>query len=149
MKKLLTLSLFCLFTFGVSSKMVAQESYGNALNLFATFGSNSSITGNYEFPLAKNFTISPEATLPFDFDYIAAGARVDYYFDSLIKLNEPWDIWGGVSAGFKIGLASDYVADDDLRLDLHIGGEYKFNQKFGIILEAGNNGGSLGLGIHM
>jgi len=46
MKKLPPLSLFCLFTFGLSSNMAAQESYGKALNLFATFGGNSSITGN-------------------------------------------------------------------------------------------------------
>lgn len=148
MKKLLRIALFCVFTFGASTAVNAQESYGGALNLFATFGNNSSVTGNYEFALAKNFTISPEATVPFDFDYIAAGARVDYYFDSLIKLNEPWDIWGGVSAGFRIGLADEW-AGDDLRLDLHIGGEYKFNQKWGIILEAGNNGGSFGVGIHL
>lgn len=146
MKKLLRIALFCVFTFGVSSAVSAQESY-KALNLFATFGDNSSVSGNYEIPLAKNFTISPEATVPFDFDYIRAGARVDYYFDSLIGLNEPWDIWGGVGAGFNIGLASDYTSDLDL--NLHIGGEYKFNAKFGIILEAGNGGGSLGLGIHM
>ena len=146
MKKLLTIALFCAFAFGASTNAKAQESY-KALNLFATFGNNSSVSGVYEIPLAKNWTISPEATVPFDFDYIRAGARVDYYFDSLLQLNEPWDIWGGAGAGFNIGLASDY--NSDLSLNLHIGGEYKFNNKFGIILEAGNGGGSLGLGIHM
>ena len=147
MKKLLRITLFCVFAFGASSTMSAQESYGGALNLFATFGNNSSVTGNYEISLAKNWTISTEATIPFAFDYIRAGARVDYYFDSLLKLNEPWDIWGGVGAGFNIGIASDY--NSDLAWNLHIGGEYKFNQTWGIILEAGNGGGSLGVGIHM
>ena len=147
MKKLLRITLFCVFAFGATSTLSAQESYGGALNLFATFGNNSSVTGNYEIALAKNWTISPEATIPFDFDYIGAGARVDYYFDSLLKLNEPWDIWGGVGAGFNIGIGNDY--NSDLAWNLHIGGEYKFNQKWGIILEAGNGGGSLGLGIHM
>ena len=140
--------MFCVFTFGVSTAVSAQESYGKALNLFATLGNNSSVTGNYEIALAKNFTISPEATVPFDLDYIRAGARVDYYFDSLLKLNEPWDIWGGAAAGFNIGLGDGYVGDD-IDISLHIGAEYKFSQKWGLILEGGNGGGSIGVGIHM
>lgn len=140
--------LFCTFTFGIYSTASAQENYGNALNLFANFGSNSAIGGHYEIPLAKNFTISPEAALPFDFDYVYAGARVDYYFDSLLKLNEPWDIWGGVGAGLHIGSN----VSSDLQWDLHIGGEYKFNETWGIILQAGGGkaaGGGLGVGIHL
>ena len=148
MKNLFTIALFCVFALGANSKLSAQESYGNALNVFATFGDNSSVTANYEFPLAKNWTISPQGTIPFDLGYIRAGARVDYYFDSLLSLNEPWDIWGGVGAGFNIGIADDYNGDN-LSLNLNLGGEYKFNEKFGIILEAGNYGGSIGLGIHL
>jgi hypothetical protein len=97
------------------------------LNLFVTFGDNSSVTGNYEFALGNNFTISPVAKLPFDFDYISAGARVDYYFDSLLKLNEPWDIWAGVGARYRLGLA-DHYNGNDINLNVHIGGEYKLNQ---------------------
>jgi len=148
MKKLLRITLFCVFAFGASSTMSAQESYGGALNLFPSFGSFSSVTGNYEIPLAQNFTISPEVTLPFSFDYVLAGARVDYYFDSLLGLNEPWDIWAGAGAGFIIGLDDAYTGSG-LDLILHVGAEYKFNQTWGLILDAGAYGGSLGVGIHM
>ncbi|MEI6864617.1 hypothetical protein [Flavicella sp.] len=149
MKKLIRISLLlCVFTFGASSTVSAQESYGGALNLFAKIGDDSAISGYYEFALAKNFTISPEATIPLNFDYIHAGARVDYYFDSLLNLNEPWDIWGGAGAGLYMGTHDD----GGIILDLHIGGEYKFNQTWGIILEAGGRDGgtgSLGVGIHL
>jgi len=148
MKKIIRIALFCTFIFGASTTVKAQESYGNALNVFASFGDNSSIGGFYEFTLAKNFTISPEVAIPFDFDSMYAGARVDYYFDSLVKLNEPWDIWGGVGLGFNIG----NNIDDNLRWDLHIGGEYKFNEKWGIIAEFGGGSygaGFLGVGIHL
>jgi hypothetical protein len=146
MKKLLTIAFFSAFTFGTSTVVSAQESYAGALNVFATLGNNSSVSANYEFALAKNFTISPEATIPFDLDYISAGARVDYYFDSLLNLVEPWDVWAGAGVGFNIGSDSN---NDDLNLNLHIGGEYKFNQTWGLILEGGNGGGSLGVGIHL
>jgi len=149
MKKILRITLFSILVLGASSKVSAQESYGGALNLFPSFGSFSSITGNYEIPLAQNFTISPEATLPFSFDYILAGARVDYYFDSLLGLNEPWDIWAGVGAGLFIALDDAYASGGDIGLILHVGAEYKFNKTWGLILDAGAYGGSLGVGIHL
>lgn len=145
MKKLVKIALFCVFTFGATSAVSAQESYSGALNLFANIGNNSSIAGNYEFPLAKNFTISPTAAIALDFDYIYAGARVDYYFDSLLKLNEPWDIWGGAGLGFTF----ENDNENQTALDLHIGAEYKFNKTWGIILEGGANGGNIGVGIHL
>ena len=151
MKNLLKIALFCVFTFGTSSAVNAQESYGGALNLFGAFGDYSAITGNYEIPLATNWTISPQATIPLDFNFIIAGARVDYYFDSLLSLNEPWDIWGGAGAGVLIGLDDAYKGG--ISLILNIGAEYKFNEKWGIILDAGDAGGgfggSLGVGIHL
>ena len=148
MKKILRITLFSILVLGASSKVSAQESYGGALNLFGTFGNYTSITGNYEIPLATNWTISPTATIPLDFDFLVAGARVDYYFDSLLGLNEPWDIWGGVGAGFVIGL-DDAYSGDGIDLILHVGAEYKFNETWGIILDGGAGGGSLGVGIHL
>lgn len=148
MKKNLRIILFSILLMGASSHLHAQESYGGALNLFGSFGEYSVITGSYEIPLATNWTISPQATIPFDFDFIVAGARVDYYFDSILGLNEPWDIWGGVGAGLVIGLDEAY-SGDGIDLILNIGTEYKFNDKLGIILAFGENGASLGVGIHL
>tara|TARA_B100000809_G_scaffold266892_2_gene332630 strand:- start:3664 stop:4101 length:438 start_codon:yes stop_codon:yes gene_type:complete len=145
MKKSITILLFCAFILGATEAVSAQESYAGALNVFASFGNKSAVNANYEFALGKNLTISPEATIPFDFDYMFAGARVDYYFDSLLELNEPWDIWAGGGAGFMIG-KNDIV--DGINLNFHVGGEYKFNQKWGVILEGGNVF-SLGVGIHL
>lgn len=145
MKKSLRIALFCVFTFGATSVVSAQESYAGALNIFANIGDNTSVSANYEFALAKNFTISPEVTLPFDLNYMFAGARVDYYFDSLLKLNEPWDIWAGAGAGLLIGSA----AEDSLNINFHIGGEYKFNETWGLILETGLDSANIGVGIHL
>lgn len=135
------------FVFFYSVLTTAQEDY-SALNLFVSFGSDPAINGHYEIPIAENLTVSPSATVAFDLDYIALGGRLDYYFDSLLKLNEPWDIWGGVDAGFVLGDGED---NDDFSLNLHAGVEYKIDKTWGIIAEFGGgtaSSGGLGVGIH-
>jgi len=146
MKRLFTI-LALTFMFLSTTTSIAQEDY-SALNLFVSFGENAAINGHYEFPIADNLTISPAATVAFDFDYIALGARLDYYFDSLLKLNEPWDIWAGVDTGFVMGDDED---NDDFSLNLHAGVEYKINETWGIIAEFGGgtaSSGGIGVGIH-
>lgn len=127
----------------------SQESHGNALNVFVKFGNNSSISANYEFAITQDITISPEARIWFSGkNDLAIGARGDFYFDRLLKLAEPWDIWGGVDVGF---IVSGDDNKDDFDLNIHIGGEYKFNDMWGIILEIGGGttaAGGLGVGIH-
>jgi len=147
MKKLFTLFLFSSLFLGLSNITYAQEDY-SALNVFIRFGNNSKINAHYEIPVTKNITISPSVVLPFNFDYVSLGGRADYYFDSLFKLQEPWDIWGGVDAGFIVGGDS---GDDDFSLNLHAGVEYKITETFGIIGEFGGGTtsfGGIGVGIH-
>ena len=116
---------------------------------FVKFGSNSSISAHYEFAITQDITISPEARIWFSGkNDLAIGARGDFYFDRLFKLAEPWDIWGGVDVGFVVSGESN---KDDFDLNLHIGGEYKFNDMWGIILEIGGGttaAGGIGVGIH-
>lgn len=146
MKKLFALLLFAGIFLMSTETIFAQENHGGALNAFVKFGSNSSIAAHYEFQVAPNVTVSPEARIWFSGDNsLALGARADYYFDSLFNLAEPWDIWGGADAGFILD------GDDDLSLNLHVGAEYKFNETFGIILEFGGGtttAGGIGVGIH-
>jgi len=147
MKKIITFLLFGGLLIGFSNTTFAQENY-SALNVFMRFGSNSAVNAHYEIPIAKNFTVSPAVTLPFSFDYVSLGGRFDYYFDSLFKLAEPWDIWAGVDAGFNLGNEHD----DNFNLHAHAGVEYKFNDTFGIIAEFGGGKtsfGGIGLGIHL
>ncbi len=146
MKNLVTILLFgCLFL-GLSNYSFAQENYGKVLNGFVKFGDNSSVGGNYEFQVAPSITVSPEAVISFGTDdWIALGARADYYFDSLINLVEPWDIWAGVDAAIIVS------GDDSFTLNIHAGVEYKFNDTWGLIAEFGGgktSSGGIGVGIH-
>ena len=153
MKKLCKTLLLGVLFLALSGTLYAQEStqenHGNALNLFVKFGDNSSISGNYEFQVHQDITVAPMARIWFGGkNTLSIGARADYYFDRLFKLPQPWDIWGGVDAGFVIAGEDN---KDDFNLNLHIGGEYKFNDMWGLILEFGGgstSSGGIGVGIH-
>ncbi|MDH3322090.1 MAG: hypothetical protein OEM04_03815 [Flavobacteriaceae bacterium] len=143
--KLLTIAIFFI---GFNHSSIAQEDY-SALNVFVKFGDNSGVSANYEIPVANYFTVAPTAAFSFDFDYIALGARADYYFDGLLNLDGPMDLWAGVDTGFVIGNDEDKY--DDFDINLHAGFEYKFSDTLGVILEFGGGTdifGKLGLGIH-
>lgn len=146
MKNLFTFLLFGFLFFGISNTVFSQESYGGALNVFVKFGENSSVGGNYEFEVAPSLTVSPEAVISFgDDNNIVLGGRVDYYFDSLFNLVEPWDIWGGVDAGVILS------GNENFTLNIHAGVEYKFSEMWGIIAEFGGgktSSGGIGVGIH-
>lgn len=144
MKKLFTLLLFSALFIGVTNSASAQEDY-SALNLYMSFGDEVAINAQYEIPLVKNVTISPSVVVPLDFDYLTLGVRADYYFDSLMQLAKPWDIWGGVDTGFVLG------GEDTFNINAHVGVEFKFNQTWGLIAEFGGGTasfGGFGVGIH-
>lgn len=146
MKKLFNLFLAAGLFFALTGNLQAQENYGNALNAFVKFGDNSSISANYEFQVAPSLTLSPEARIWFSGDEeLAIGGRADYYFDSLLGLVEPWDIWAGVDASFISGNG------DDFGINAHIGVEYKISDLIGIIAEFGGGtttAGGIGVGFH-
>ena len=148
-KTLLIGVLFVALSGSAFAQERTQENHGNALNLFVKFRDNSSISGNYEFQVHPDITVAPMARIWFGGkNTFSVGARADYYFDRLFKLPQPWDIWGGVDAGFVIAGESN---KDDFSLNLHIGGEYKFNDMWGLILEFGGgstSSGGIGVGIH-
>ncbi len=154
MKNLLTLLFVFVLTVGLSISTSAQEvkklldksegSHGNALNLFFGFGNDFTVNGHYEFGLTNDITVSPVARIRFgDNTGLALGARADFYFDRLLKLTQPWDIYAGVDAMFDF--------DTDFDIHGHMGVEYLFTSKWGLIAEFGFgdiSSGSLGVGIH-
>ena len=143
MKNLLTLFLAAGLFLALSGNLQAQENHGNVLNTFVKFGEDASIAGHYEFQVAPNITVSPEARFWFSGeDDMALGGRADYYFDSLFGLPEKWDIWAGVDAGFLIG------DGDSFSVNAHAGVEYRFTDFIGLIFEfAGGVTSSGGIGV--
>ncbi|MGB5403367.1 MAG: hypothetical protein WBN13_05280 [Robiginitalea sp.] len=147
MKNIFTLLLAAGLFLALAGNTYAQENHGGALNTFVKFGDNASIAANYEFQVANNITVSPEARFWFSGENdMALGGRADYYFDSLFGLPEKWDIWAGVDAGFLIG------DGDSFTVNAHAGVEYRFTNAIGIIFEfAGGvtSSGGIGVAFHL
>lgn len=157
MKNLLTIIFIAILSFGISLNASAQEddsqnskrvnskgSHGEALNLFVSFGNVNSVSGHYEIGLTQDITISPAARIRFgDETSFAIGARADYYFDRLLKLAEPWDIYAGIDTMFDF--------DTDFDIHGHMGVEFFLTDSIGLIGEFGFGDistGTLGVGIH-
>lgn len=162
MNKLFAFILFVGLIILFSNNSYAQKELGS-LNLLIKAGSysqyynpsnknyndnnNAQLHVFYEIPIAENMTVSPAIDLPFNFDYVVLGARVDYYFDGFINnLPEQLDLWGGIDSGIVIGGDGDTFI-----VNAHGGGEWKFNDTWGGIAEFGagtSSYGSIGIGYH-
>lgn len=191
MKKKLfsSLLLILLVGFTVSAqKNNGSERFGKALNLGIGVGGNTGYSGyvghslpifnvNYEFDVAKNFTLAPFVSFysyknsyywgnhnyPYKYYYyhetvIPVGLKGTYYFDNLLRAGAKWDFYMAGSIGFAFvnsSWDSGYYGDQNyyhtassLFLDLHVGAEYHFNNRIGAFLDLSTGFSTIGLAIH-
>lgn len=148
MKKLIIASLLLLTSFIIECKaqaIPAVEKYGNTLNLGVGIGYHGYIGHsvpvvmiNYEFDVAKNFTLAPflgaysyqnyyywgNPDKPkWDPSYrrysyretaIPIGVKGSYYFDQLFHANAKWDFYAAGSLGFvfrSVTWENEYYGD--------------------------------------
>jgi len=179
-----SLILLVLVTTRLSAQDTAVEKYGNTLNAgvgLGYYGYLNSVApalhANYEFDVAKNFTLAPFITVytyqnyyywgdpnnPFrNYSYrqtvIPVGVKGSYYFDRLLKANPKWDFYLAGSLGFAFrqtrwenGYYGSTVIDNGasgLYLDVHIGTEYHLNSKLGLFLDLSSGLSTFGLSVH-
>jgi hypothetical protein len=151
-----------------------SERYGHTLNLGLGVGGYAGYYGyvnqsvpvfhiNYEFDVARNFTLAPFATF---FTYhrnyyqetvIPIGGKGTYYFDQILGANQNWDFYLAGSLGFSLVRTSwdnGYYQDNTYKganpvfLDLHIGAEYHLSQKIGLFLDLSTGVSTIGLAFH-
>lgn len=185
MKTIYTLIILIFASLPVSAQEInTVEKYGNTLNggigvgYYNYIGPTLPIVhANYEFDVAKNFTLAPFITYysyqryyywgnpnyPYrNYRYrqtvIPVGAKATYYFDQLLRANPKWDFYLAGSLGFayrKTVWDDDYYGNytvengsSGLYLDGHIGAEYHLNSKAGLFLDLSSGISILGLSIH-
>jgi hypothetical protein len=186
-KKFIFILILLLATVALTGN--AQSTYGKTLNLGLGVGGYSGYYKyagrsvpvfhlNYEFDVAKDFTLapfisfytysneyywgnnnSPDQYYTYNETVIPIGIKGTYYFDELLKANNKWDFYLGASLGFALVNASweaGYQGDDkyfnkkgnSVFLDLHIGAEYHFNNRLGAFLDLSSGVSTIGLAIH-
>ncbi len=166
----------------------SQERYGKTINLGLGVGGYSGYYGyvgrslpvlhaNYEYDVAKSFTLAPfisfytfsdsyywgNATVPYSYykyreTVIPVGVKGTYYFDDLLAANTKWDFYLAGSLGLAIVNShwdSGYDGDrkyfhggSSLFLDIHAGAEYHINSKTGIFLDLSSGVSTIGLALH-
>ncbi|WP_282037146.1 hypothetical protein [Saccharicrinis aurantiacus] len=139
MKKLFFIALVIT---GLAATTNAQSTdQGGAGRQFNFGGIGTGLYASYDFPVAKNITVSPIAKTNWDFDWMVIGGKGDYYFDSLLKLPAAWDVYAGVNLGFA--LINDN-GNDNLDFGAQVGGRWWFSDKWAINAEFG--GGKVATG---
>lgn len=183
MKRLITITLTVLFISIFQISATAQEKHGSTLNLGVGIGGYGGyykyasrslpvINVNYEFDVAKRFTLAPFVSFStFSNNYrdnntsytyresvIPIGVKGTYYFDDILKASPKWDFYLAGSLGFAIvnsswdnnydGDKNYYRRGNPLFLDLHIGTEYHFNNNIGAFLDLSTGVSTIGIAIH-
>jgi hypothetical protein len=172
-KNILVVALVCIVVCNtaIAQKRIAGEKYGNTLNLGLGIGYYGYIDHstpvfhlNYEFPVAKDFTLAPFVTF---YSYrhnnyrqtvIPVGVKGTYYFDQILNADKQWDFYLGGSLGAAIiktrwddgytRKLNNNEGAGPLYLDLHIGTEYHFNNKIGAFLDLSTGVSTIGLSFH-
>ncbi|MGJ8661346.1 MAG: hypothetical protein ACSHXL_04865 [Bacteroidota bacterium] len=173
-------AIILLFLVSLTSYTQAQEKFGNTANLGLGVGyygylgpTVPALNFNYEFDVAKNFTLAPFVSLWSYYDrgyyykgykygyrntIVPIGVKAYYYFDQLVNLDSKFDLYLGLSLGYNLGFGRwDRGYDgpryspryNPLYFDIHLGSEYHFNDKLGIYLDLSTGLSTLGLAIHM
>ena len=171
------LSLFMIIGTNLSAQdKTYGENHGHTLNLGLGIGGYSGYYGyightlpvfsiNYEFDVARNFTLAPFATFysyqntsqHYHETVIPVGGKGTYYFDQLLDANEDWDFYLAGSLGFAIvnstwdngyTRTTNYNNVNPLFLDLHVGAEYHLSNKVGLFLDLSTGVSTIGLALH-
>ncbi|MDZ4757931.1 MAG: hypothetical protein SGJ10_07320 [Bacteroidota bacterium] len=184
MKKLTIILLFgCFLNFNShAQKTYSPEKYGKTLNLGLGIGyygyTNHSMPVlhlNYEFDVARNFTLAPFISFyTYQQNYywgnpnkphqyylyretvIPVGIKGSYYFDQLLQAGADWDFYLAGSLGVAIRKVTwqngyegnKYLSNSPLFLSLHLGAEYHINRRVGLFLDLSTGASTVGLAIH-
>jgi hypothetical protein len=153
-------------------KFKSAERHGGTLNLGLGIGGYSYgyightlpvLNINYEFDVARNFTLAPFVTLYSytDGNYNALvtpiGLKGTLYLDQLLHAGPHWDFYTAGSLGFTLvtttwdanyyGDRTYYTSANPLYLDFHLGTEYHFSNRFGVFLDLSTGVSTLGIAI--
>ena len=179
MKTITLIIALVLLTVGTSLSAQRHSSYsdeyGHTLNIGLGIGGYSGYYGyyghtlpvfdiNYEFGVAKNFTLAPFISVYSysDNNYRAlvtpVGVKGTLYLDQLLHAGRDWDFYTAGSLGVSIvnttwdanynGDRTYYHSVDPLYLDLHLGAEYHFNKNIGAFLDLSTGVSTIGIAIH-
>ncbi len=117
---------------------------------FSLHGGGLPIYGGMDYAVHPDVTVGAEMGLNLDgFDYLTVKGYGDYHFNTLLGIPPEWDFY----AGSKLGLGTDFYdggTTSGFVYDVHVGGRWYWNKKWGLNLEfAGSSTVSGRMGVSM
>ena len=162
-------------------RISSYNDYGHTLNLGLGVGGYYGYYGyightlpvfniNYEFGVAKNFTLAPFVTF-YTYSYndpdpyysytnyvTPIGVKGTYYLDQLLHASSRWNFYVAGSLGLAIesttwndnyyGDRTYYTSTNPLYLDFHVGTEYRFTRNVGAFVDLSTGVSTIGIAIH-
>ena len=169
MKKIIAAILILFLSFSSTySRPRYGEKFGDKLNVgfgigyTGVYSSAPVVHLNYEFDVARNFTLAPFVTF-YEYRYssdtyretvVPIGVKGAYYFDELLKAGPRWDFYGAASLGFRLinrtwfapePQRSFYASTSNLYIDLHVGTRLHLSRVVGLFLDLSTGISTLGL----
>ncbi|WP_139263135.1 hypothetical protein [Flammeovirga pacifica] len=130
------------------------------LSTYWSYSSSLGVQLDYEFNLARDFTVGPSLSYAgysdswYNYSVFGLGARFRWYADRVLNITHPkWDVFANGDIGFSIwshkytGPGTDPKSQSStspLWIGLGIGGKFHFNDKIGLQLIIGS-GAQIGL----
>lgn len=162
------ITLVSVFCFMASSYSQNPLPVGKAQLNFGIGFSNSGIPlyGGFDIGVAKNITLGGEVSYRgynedwksnnYHHNVLGISANGNYHFNTLLKIQEKWDVYAGLNLGFySWSSPEDYDGDHNsgVGLGAQVGARYYFSQKVGLNLEFGGGnefaGGKFGLTVRL
>ena len=162
------ITLVSVFCFMASSYSQNPLPVGKAQLNFGIGFSNSGIPlyGGFDIGVAKNITLGGEVSYRgynedwksnnYHHNVLGISANGNYHFNTLLKIQEKWDVYAGLNLGFySWSSPEDYDGDynSGVGLGAQVGARYYFSQKVGLNLEFGGGnefaGGKFGLTVRL
>ena len=162
------ITLVSVFCFMATSYSQNPLPVGKAQLNFGIGFSNSGIPlyGGFDIGVAKNITLGGEVSYRgynedwksnnYHHNVLGISANGNYHFNTLLKIQERWDVYAGLNLGFySWNSPEDYDGDHNsgVGLGAQVGARYYFSQKVGLNLEFGGGnefaGGKFGLTVRL
>jgi len=168
----LLLALLLSSTAMFAQKAYTSQKYGRTLNFGLGIGyygyyhyaghSLPVLNVNYEFDVARNFTLAPFVTFytyrnendHYRESIIPIGVKGFYYLDQALQAGSNWDFYLAGSLGFVLKKSTwdngytgetHYTNVSPIFLDLHLGTEYHLSNSVGLFLDLSTGVSTLGL----
>ena len=139
-----------LFVFIATYSFGQEGNRPGLLNFGVGAGDGFPVYASLEFDVHEDISVGPFVAFNLEeVNWFRLGVKGDYYFDRILSIPEKFDFYAGLSLGYAVGLNDN---NGGVYMDLHVGGRWFWNEKWGLNVELGGYktaGGLIGVSMKL